>query len=314
MSNKDSVYNKFMCGNKETLDKDGIRDVLLDYHKKWYSSNIMCVTMSSKKSLEDMTKWATEKLSPIKNFNVEVPNLMDPQPFGPEQQSKLVRLVPIKDVDELSFIWVLPYTEKDLKRQPLHYYSHLFGHEGENSILSWLKNEGLALSLSAGPDHDLWGFSEFRIVIKLTKKGLEHYETVIEAVYQYAKNIQAQGPQEYVFKECKNIGQMSFEFSDKGQTMSTVVSMSRRIQVVPEDDMPQILRSRYVADEFDPEITKQFGELLTRTDNLIIFLKSKSFEENQDIELKVEKWYKTKHCVEAFSPSLLKKMTEPNCD
>lgn len=70
-------------------------------------------------------------------------------------------MVPIKDVDELSFIWIMPYAEKDIKHQPLSYFSHLFGHEGENSILSWLKNEGLALSLSAGGDHDLWGFSKF---------------------------------------------------------------------------------------------------------------------------------------------------------
>jgi len=119
----------------------------------------MCVCLASKKTLEDMTKWVTEKLSPVKNFNVTVPDLMDPPPFTAETQSKLVRLVPVKDVDQIAFWWITPYVEKDIKRKPLQYYSHLFGHEGENSILSWLKNEGLALSLSAGEDHNLKGFS-----------------------------------------------------------------------------------------------------------------------------------------------------------
>lgn len=109
--------------------------------------------------MDDLTKWVTEKLSPVKNFNVEVPNLMEPAPFGPETQSKLVRIVPIKEIDELCFIWTMPYSEKEIKKSPLNYFSHLFGHEGENSILSWLKNEGLALELSAGPDHNFWGFS-----------------------------------------------------------------------------------------------------------------------------------------------------------
>ena len=195
-----------MCGNKASLDKDGIREILLEYHKKWYSSNIMCVTLSSKNSLEDMTKWVTDKLSPVKNFNVEVPNLMEPAPFTSETQQKLIKLVPVKDIDELVFMWTLPYCETDYKRNPLSYFSHLFGHEGENSILSWLKNEGLALELSAGDDHNLWGFSIFEVVIKLTKKGLENYEKVIEAVYHYAKVINEKGPQEYVFNECKNIG------------------------------------------------------------------------------------------------------------
>jgi len=65
----------------------------------------------------------------------------------------------------------------------LNYFSHLFGHEGENSILSWLISEGLALELSAGPDHNLWGFSTFEINIKLTKKGLENYQKAVEAVF-----------------------------------------------------------------------------------------------------------------------------------
>jgi insulysin len=101
LSHPDSTYHKFMCGNKETLQKEGIRNVLLEFHKKWYSSNIMCVTLNSKNSLEDMTKWVTEKLSPVKNFDVEVPNLVEPAPFTPDTMSKLVRFVPVKDLDEL---------------------------------------------------------------------------------------------------------------------------------------------------------------------------------------------------------------------
>ena len=54
----------------------------------------------------------------------------------------------------------------------MNYFSHLFGHEGENSLLSYLISEGLALELSAGGDHELWAFSTFLIEITLTKKGL----------------------------------------------------------------------------------------------------------------------------------------------
>ena len=61
--------------------------------------------------------------------------------------------------------------------------SHLFGHEGENSLLSYLISEGLALELSSGYDHELWNFSTFSVDITLTKKGLENYEKVIEAVF-----------------------------------------------------------------------------------------------------------------------------------
>jgi len=46
----------------------------------------------------------------------------------------------------------------------------------------------------------------------------------------------------------------------------------------------------------------------------MVFLKSKSFQDNEDIKLEEEYWYKTKHNVEQFSPELLQKMQSPNVD
>jgi secreted Zn-dependent insulinase-like peptidase len=33
---------------------------------------------------------------------------------------------------------------RELNTSPLKYFAHLFGHEGKNSVLSYLKKEGLA--------------------------------------------------------------------------------------------------------------------------------------------------------------------------
>ena len=79
--------------------------------------------------------------------------------------------------------WILPCYEKEHTSQPLNYMSHLFGHEGENSLLSYLISKGLALELSAGGDHELASYSNLTVEIVLTKKGLENYESVIEAVF-----------------------------------------------------------------------------------------------------------------------------------
>lgn len=68
----------------------------------------------------------------------------------------------------------------------MKYHSHLFGHEGENSLLSYLIAEGLALELTSGYDHELWNFSNFYVDITLTRKGLENVDKVTEAVFKYA--------------------------------------------------------------------------------------------------------------------------------
>jgi insulysin len=62
----------------------------------------------------------------------------------------------------------------------------LFGHKGENSILSYLTKEGLAISLTAYEDHEMGVFSDFTVKIGLTKKGLANYEKVIKSVFKYA--------------------------------------------------------------------------------------------------------------------------------
>ena len=53
-SNPDHDFSKFGTGNKKTLDTipkekgESVRDALLEFHKKWYSSNIMALTVLGK--------------------------------------------------------------------------------------------------------------------------------------------------------------------------------------------------------------------------------------------------------------------------
>jgi len=90
--------------------------------------------------------------------------------------------------------WILPQCEAEYKSQPLSYLSHLLGHEGENSLLSYLKQEGYAMSLSAGSYHWADMHSDFKVDVKLTKKGLENYEKVAQAVFKYTQRLVEVGP------------------------------------------------------------------------------------------------------------------------
>ena len=91
---------------------------------------------------------------------------------------------PIKDKDSLELYWSLPYVGTEFRTKPLNYFVSLFGHEGENSILSYLKKEDLAFSLysyAGGDCHEpcVRQYSSFRIGIKLTKKGLDNVDQVL---------------------------------------------------------------------------------------------------------------------------------------
>lgn len=153
-----------------------------------------------------------EFFAPVPNKSVTVPRLDQPlPPFDDECLGQLLRFVPVKDKDVLSLLWPsLPYSQPEYRSQPLKYLQHLFGHEGKNSLLSYLKQEGLALELSSYSDHDLWAISSFYVDITLTKKGLVEYERVISSVFKYAQVVRDSGVQEYVFEECRRVGELEF--------------------------------------------------------------------------------------------------------
>lgn len=104
-----------MCGNLKSLKQDGIRDSLLNFHKKWYSSNIMNLSVIGKFTIDQLETWVAEKFSPVKNYDVVLPDLSEPKPYPAANMGKFVKFFPIKDEDKLTFTWCLPYCQKDHK-------------------------------------------------------------------------------------------------------------------------------------------------------------------------------------------------------
>jgi len=55
----------------------------------------------------------------------------------------------------------------------------LFGHEGQNSLLSYLIEEDLASGLSAGGYHDYEYLSFFKVEITLTENGFDNINLIL---------------------------------------------------------------------------------------------------------------------------------------
>jgi insulysin len=114
-SNPESSLHRFNCGNVTSLKKEGMRQQLLNFHKKYYSSNIMRLAISGRHDIETMEKWVNEMFSGIENKDVSVPDLGSPKPYLPENLGSLTRFVPIRDKDIMNLYFILPYTEKEYK-------------------------------------------------------------------------------------------------------------------------------------------------------------------------------------------------------
>ena len=90
--------------------------------------------------------------------------------------------------------------------RPGHYLSHLLGHEGKGSLLSYLKAKGWGLALYAGGQSGEVGtYGFFKITVELSEQGLEHTDDIVEATFQYIAMLRATPIEEWVFEECRKL-------------------------------------------------------------------------------------------------------------
>ena len=98
---EDHPLHSFGSGNADTLKKIpeslGLcpRDLVIEFYKKYYSSNIMKLAIYGSESLDVMQKWVEEKFSAIPDKSLASPHF-DSDPYGPEQLMKILEVVPVR--------------------------------------------------------------------------------------------------------------------------------------------------------------------------------------------------------------------------
>lgn len=230
LSLEGSIYSQFSIGNLETLDKEGLVDALKDFHKKFYSANTMSLVVCTPDPLELAEEKVKEIFAPIENKNLEPQSFKNEIfPYPKEKNGKLIKVVPVKEIDELLLTFTIPPQYQHQKHKTLNYFGHLYGHESEGSILNVLFEEGLATELSAGA-HDTEDYlTEMDITVSLTKKGLTEYEKVVSVIGAYTNMLLEQGPQEWVWNEVKDVSNLAFEYPEKSAGASMCVSYAAKL-------------------------------------------------------------------------------------
>lgn len=186
LTNAQSPIHKFTFGNKDELAKPEARHAMMEFFRIFYSANIMTLCVSSNQPIKELEKLVNKHFKAIKDKKVNIPDYSKPPAYSKNNSCHLVKMVPQDDVDMLKIVWNLPYYGNDIRRVHLKYFTELFGYEGQNSILSHLKHEGLATFLQVGKHSIAYCLTKFEINIELTKKGLDNYEQVVATIFTFA--------------------------------------------------------------------------------------------------------------------------------
>ena len=228
----------FSTGNLETLadrPNQPIRDDLIQFYKQHYAASNMALVVAANYSLDELEADVRQRFSDIAD-QATVSTASD-QPMFPANQLPLdLYIEPIKEIRRLQLTFEMPAVEQLYAYKPLSLLSNLIGHEGQGSLLAYLKSQGWAEGLSAGRSFSSANNSALTVQIMLTRQGLQNREAVTQAVFAYIAQLKQQPLPDYLVAEQRQLNELAFQFQEKGKLADYAVRLSSNLARYPMYD------------------------------------------------------------------------------
>jgi len=265
----------FATGNLETL-RGVTREELLNFYQRHYSSNRMTLAVSGRQSLDTLQNWVAPRFAEIVNRKLKTPRL--PRNFLPRNDRfRLLKVKTVKDQRTLTLVFPLPSVLRYYKSKPLRLLGFLIGHEGKGSLLSLLKQEGLATGLSAGGGERKRDYASFEITVQLTEKGEKRLRTVITRTFQHLQLLRRTPPLSFVYEENRRMTELDYQFAEKAEGTGLVNTFAVLLQFYP---MRTLERDPYLITKFNKRIYDSMLFRLT-PDNLLAILASQNVKTDE---------------------------------
>ena len=304
LTNPEHAFSQFSVGSLETLaDRENqlVRDDLLVFYQQHYSANRMSLVVLGKQPVDELHLLVSEKFAAVKNNNTTAPQHEQPL-FKKNQLPQRVNTIPNKDLRQVSYYFPVASIREHIDSKPLSYISNLLGHEGQGSLLSYLKNQGWANSLSAGASFEDAQQANLKVSIGLTEKGLSNTDAITTALFQSIALIKQQGIEKWRFDEQAQLAQLRFEFQESGSNINYVKHLASQLKQVPSY---QLLSAPYQMTHFKPSLITDFLQAMQPA-NMLMMVTGKGLSVDKETQ-----HYKTSYGVAAISDDLVTQWQNP---
>ncbi|RDW59715.1 LuxS metallohydrolase [Coleophoma cylindrospora] len=296
LSNPKHPYCHFSTGNYEVLKTQpesrgiDVREKFMEFHEKHYSANRMKLVILGREPLDTLEEWAADLFAGVRNKNLPQNRWETEEPYGENELLTQCFAKPVMDSRQLDLTFPFIDEEELFESQPSRYISHLIGHEGPGSIMSYIKSKGWANGLSAGAYSVCPGTrGMFSCQIRLTEDGLLHYKEIVKVFFQYVSLLRETPPQEWIFQEQKGMADVDFKFKQK----IPASRFTSKISAVMQTPLPRewLLSGHSRLRKFDP-VKIQEGIACLKPENLRMQIVSQKLPGKWESK---EKWYGTEY-------------------
>jgi insulysin len=273
---KENPYNGFSTGNKETLSIPDIGKKIKEIYDSFYSAHLMTLAIATRENLENVKNVVDNIFSQIKSHLT--PNTIIDIPYF--TKSKIVKYVPVKEKEKISFNWNIPSFRNSPKENPNSFISHLLGNEAENTIHHILYDQGYIKELVSSYTHD-YSYSIFSISIELTEIGMQNIDKITNTIYSYIelliKNIN-NPVLKTLYDEQQNLKKYNNVFFQKPSSLKRVMYLCNKYNSV-NVELNELLVINSLSNEFDDKVKDNMLLVLNemKPEKCIVIMCSKKF-------------------------------------
>lgn len=304
-SNPKHPFSKFSTGCLETLsNKPEIRDILLEFHDRYYSANLMRLAIYGKDSLDQLEAWTVELFSDVPNKQASLPTWPTGElPWSPTELCTAVYAKTLKDMHVLIIAWQIEDQRKLYRTKPAAYFCHFLGHEGPGSLMSLFRSRGWATSLSAYAQMDD-GFGFFEVQIELSEEGLSKHRDIIELVFGYINLLKQSGGVSFeAWEECRKLSDIGFRWREAGNPARRTSEFAKDLHVYAPE---HIVCGDFVMDRFDrPSILALLDSLNVDNFRFTLACSKWQTEDFRQLSWRSEHWYGAEFCVQPLNENFL---------
>jgi insulysin len=213
-------YRNFEIGSNSTLKRNDIRENMINFYNKYYTSDNMQLVMISNKTFEEMIKM-TENMDDIRiskqNYYDQFIRVLK-DPFGiTSGYGKMIKFIPQTDTNVLLLNWAIPTDINNKKSNTcdiIKYVLYLIGRESENSLSYILDKHNLSELLNVRIFDNLGNYIILCIEIQLTMYGIMNMDLVITIVLKYLEELKNNGINKENFESYNDCMKLNFNFEE----------------------------------------------------------------------------------------------------
>uniref|UniRef100_A0A7S0UFC5 Peptidase M16 N-terminal domain-containing protein n=1 Tax=Hemiselmis andersenii TaxID=464988 RepID=A0A7S0UFC5_HEMAN len=248
----------------ESLGLD-VRQELLNFHKKYYSADVMRLCILGNSGLDEMEGWVHDMFGGVPNCNVGWhKGWTKMRAFGGEEWNRMLVAVPVKERRTVTVMFAAPPVEAEYRSKPQSFLSHLMGHEGPGSILAHLQRLGWATELVAGPGNSFPNESTFSVSVSLTAEGLPFWDRVVSIIFHYLDLVHrsSYSEREALFKEARDTLELNFRYRGKEMEDSYSEAIAYALTWYPPQDA--LCGSDVYFEPFSRDLSDRIDTILTK--------------------------------------------------